>query len=145
MFLLCSCSCYRSCSCALLACSPACLRKSQHTPTSQRGRGRAKRGPRPIACALGKVFWDDVCGFVLGQLGSNMFKRSCFRGKSGFPFEHVGSNESLDVLVPQICPLVFVDGKLFLSSRRVSFFSLGVFFGSRVWKVSVQTSRYAFS
>ena len=40
----------------LLACSPACLRQSQLTRTSQRGRGRAKRGPRPTACALGKVF-----------------------------------------------------------------------------------------
>ena len=77
------------------------------------------------ACALDKVFWEVVCGFVLGQLGSNMLKRSCLRGNSGSLFEHVGSNESLEVLVPQISPLGLVDGKLFLSSRRLSRFLWG--------------------
>ena len=56
------------------------------------------------------------------QLGSNMFKRSCLRENSGFLCEHVGSNESLEVLVPPISSLGLVDGKLFLSSRRVSRF-----------------------
>ena len=91
------------------------------------------------------MFWEVDCGFVLGQLGSNMFKRSCLRGKAGFLFEHVGSNESLDVLVPLICPLVLVDGKLFLSSRRVSFFlwgcALEVDFGKYRFKQRCTCSR----
>ena len=59
------------------------------------------------------------------QLGLSMVKRSWLRGCSCSLFEHVGSKEPLEVSVPQICPLGLVDGKFFLSSRRLSRFLWG--------------------
>ena len=59
------------------------------------------------------------------QLGLSMDKRSWLRGYSCSLFEHVGSKEPLEVSVPQICPLGLVDGKFFLSSRRLSRFLWG--------------------
>ena len=59
------------------------------------------------------------------QLGLSMVKRSWLRGYSCSLFEHVGSKEPLEVSVPQICPLGLVDGKFFLSSRRLSRFLWG--------------------
>ena len=129
----------------LLAPPPAYENPSTHThtPLNEVEAARSAVRDRLLACwvrCFGKLFVR-----FLGQLGSKMFKRSCLRGKSGFLFEHVGSNESLDVLVPQICPLVLVDGKLFLSSRRWSFClwrcSLEVEFGKYRFKHRCKCSR----
>ena len=54
-----------------------------------------------------------------------MLKRSCLGGCSGSLCEHVGSNESLDVSVPQICLLGLVDGKFCMFSRLLGRFLWG--------------------